>query len=65
MTDTNRNCFRSQGGGVIELNDQKPAANTPSSQHGTVYSDDAIPPRAETAAASPSGRSIKQYYFYD
>lgn len=65
MNKQNKNCFRSQGGAVIEMNfrqpgsSQKPVKNT---SH-IVLNDESSPPGLETSVES-SGLN-KRYHFYD
>lgn len=65
MPVANKNCFRSQGGSVIESSNPGPGQVTQSSLLKITDGDDAIPPHAETPTSNPVRRAIKQYYFYD
>ena len=60
-----KNCFRSQGGSVIESGNPPPVPDTHSSCIRLADGDDAISPHTDTPTSNPLRRAIKQYYFYD
>ena len=65
MTMANKNCFRSQGGSVIESSNTRSVPDAQSTLLKFADGDDAILPHAEKPAGNPLRRAIKQYYFYD
>lgn len=65
MTMANKNCFRSQGGSVIESSNLPTGPDTQPTLLKFTDGDEAILPHAETPAGNPLRRAIKQYYFYD
>jgi hypothetical protein len=65
MSKQNKNCFRSQGGAVIEMKfRQSDARHTAvSGTSHVVFNDESNPPKLESRA---EGHGLnKRYYFYD
>jgi hypothetical protein len=65
MPVANKNCFRSQGGTVIELTSSVPEPDILFTQHRLAGCDNSKPARSKTSAHNPVRNAINQYYFYD
>lgn len=63
MNHQNKNCFRSQGGAVIEMKFRKPdSLNTSSGISHVVLNDETCPQKTSTGN---EGHGLNKRYFYD
>jgi hypothetical protein len=65
MTISERNCFRSQYGSIIELTSPVSESDTQLMLGNLADTPGTKPERANPTVNNPVARAIRQYYFYD